>query len=550
MAEQNVRWPQDATQLTQAEISPNTPLMAADGTDEEKLAYITHEQLADSIAEIIEINGIEVKPIAGGATEATAVVLPAGPVGENRKMAGVTGWFKNATGPAWEAPIGNSNVNWWDGSTWSLGSSQPLPEVQPDGAIAAGDMDAVSGDTVYNSIKPLDTAINGGDLPFGIVQALDTYTITDTNEYCEVNLRKPASKSGKIKQVNIRASKIGNIKIAAFKDETPSGATLVTLRNMIEFQVNCTTVGINTFTDGVHFNNFNVEEGWLAGVRKITGGALPYRIALTTGIKGAARLASTTAPVVGAASNMGTHPLEFAIEFIVDYEGVDNQIDAINEDIDSINSALEDGLTKSDLTLTESVNLANPDERILGSFIDSAGNISTGAGWEMIKIDTSDYPVGQEISFGNMTISTGHCAWYNETTKISYAGSYATANLPKTVLKPANGNILYITTMRSNIANPNIMVNKGATLLPYQPYQTPKVTEIAGYPLEGSGGGGSNTFDQELNTTDSVRFAFVAAAGAKFERPVWDEVSPTTVTPGDEYLFPDGNGNYFNKTRG
>lgn len=550
MAEQNVRWPQDATQLTKAEITPNTPLMAADSADDEKLAFITHEQLADSIAEIIEINGIEVKPIAGGATEATAVVLAAGPAGENRKMAGVTGWFKNATGPAWEAPIENSNVNWWDGSTWSLGSSQPLPEVQPDGSVIAGDTNAVSGDTVYKSINPLDTAINGGNIPFGIMQDISTYNITDTNEYCEVNLRKPAPRSGKLVQVNIRASKIGDIRIAAFKDETPSGATIVTLRNMLEVTVNCATTGVNSFTDGVHFNNLNVEAGWYPGVRKMTGGALPYRIALTTGTKGAARLASTTAPVVGAASNMGTHPIEFAIEFIIEYEGIDSEIDTIHEDIDNINSELEDSLTKSDLTLTESVNLANPDERILGSFIDSAGNIGTGAGWEMIKIDTSEYPVGQEISFGNMTISTGHCAWYNGTTKISYAGSYATANLPKTVLKPTNGNILYITTMRSNIANPNLMVNKGATLLPYQPYQTPKVTEIAGYPLEGSGGGGSNTFDQDLNTTNSVRFAFVTAAGAKFERPVWDEVSPTTVIPGDEYLFPDGNGNYFNKTRG
>ena len=160
MAEQNVRWPQDATQLAKADIKPETPLMAADSADEEKLAFITHEQLAESVAEIVEIKGIEVKPVAGGATEATAVILPAGPAGENRKMTGVTGWFKNATGPAWEAPVNYNNTNWWDGTTWSLGSSVELPNTTVNEIGEAVDK-SVSQDISTQSIKSTSLPIKG-----------------------------------------------------------------------------------------------------------------------------------------------------------------------------------------------------------------------------------------------------------------------------------------------------------------------------------------------------------------------------------------------------
>ncbi|HAK30952.1 MAG TPA: hypothetical protein DCO90_17305, partial [Sphingobacterium sp.] len=35
-----------------------------------------------------------------------------------------------ATGTPWEAPAGNKNTNWWNGTTWSLASSVALPKGQ------------------------------------------------------------------------------------------------------------------------------------------------------------------------------------------------------------------------------------------------------------------------------------------------------------------------------------------------------------------------------------------------------------------------------------
>lgn len=78
---------------------------------------------------------IQVKTVAGGASSATPTILAPGPAGQNRKMEDVVGWFVNGTadeppiavGEPWEAPAGFKNTNWWDGTTWSLGSSVELP---------------------------------------------------------------------------------------------------------------------------------------------------------------------------------------------------------------------------------------------------------------------------------------------------------------------------------------------------------------------------------------------------------------------------------------
>lgn len=81
----------------------------------------------EDLNQFLSIVGTAVKPIPGGATEATAVVLQPNALGQTREMNNVTGWFKNPTGPAWEAPLNSINSNWWDGSIWSLGSSTSLP---------------------------------------------------------------------------------------------------------------------------------------------------------------------------------------------------------------------------------------------------------------------------------------------------------------------------------------------------------------------------------------------------------------------------------------
>jgi len=120
---------------------------------------------------------LELKPITGGATEGTAVLLPIPnplPVNSNRKRSKAIGWYKNATGPAWEAPKGFDNTNWWSYETglWSLGSSVPMLNSPADGVVMPANTKATSGDTVYKSIddfadipaSPLSFILRAGQL--------------------------------------------------------------------------------------------------------------------------------------------------------------------------------------------------------------------------------------------------------------------------------------------------------------------------------------------------------------------------------------------------
>jgi hypothetical protein len=503
----------------------------------------------ERITELIAVLGDAVPTVKGGATEATAVLLsaPAFSPEKPRKMEKASGWYKNATGAAWNAPSNFDNTNWWDGTKWYLSASNPMPVNLADGKVVEGDTKATSGDVVYKAVKPVNSLVNGGNISFGIMQEISTYNVTDTSEYVEVNLRKPITKKGKVKRVNIWASKIGDIRVAAFKGESAVGASLATLRNMIEFLLTCSAVGLNTFVDGTHFNNFLVEASWLVGVRKVAGGALPTRIALTTGTKGCARLASTTTPAVGSVSNMGTHPMEFAIEFEVEYVGIDSDLTATNKKVVVLESEANLAVKTTDYMLNYGNNYFD-NTRIPDKYFDSAGNIqtdTTALGWEMAWVDVSMFKAGDQFTLGAMVISTGHSAWYTGDVKDGYAGSYSTGTLPKVYTYPSgiSPKRLGITTKRNNVANPNIMVNAGAVAIPFEPYHKPTIKGLGDLEIEGAknGDGGGAKSDQELYKTSSVEFAFITASGATFPVEVWDEVAPTEIKSGEIYAFDDGN---------
>lgn len=106
---------------------------------------------------------LELKPIAGGATEATAVLLAPPdplPINSNRKRTKAIGWYKNATGPAWEAPKDSDNTNWWSYETelWSLGSSVPMP-VDPD-SIKKSQIDVAGGVVSFEKVNNITANSN------------------------------------------------------------------------------------------------------------------------------------------------------------------------------------------------------------------------------------------------------------------------------------------------------------------------------------------------------------------------------------------------------
>jgi len=183
-----IQWPGGADEATDFDF-----LMV--GKDDKPIMKIPKEKLN----EVIVINGEGVKAVAGGATSATPTILRPGPAGANRKMEDVEGWFVNgtsaeppvATGTAWEAPAGKKNTNWWDGTTWSLGSSVPLPNGQ--GLLPLWDSSKVGGymkdaqvrdanGVIYISLKDANTsALNvAGD--WGVIFN-GAITITSNKEF-------------------------------------------------------------------------------------------------------------------------------------------------------------------------------------------------------------------------------------------------------------------------------------------------------------------------------------------------------------------------------
>jgi hypothetical protein len=430
---------------------------------------------------------------------------------------------------------------------WTKKFTLDLPQAAGTNQIVEGGTEVVNQDGVFKAVSPLNSVVKGGNLAFGILQDISTYSIADTSEFVEVNLRKPAPKDGKIKRVRIFTSRIGDIKPAVFKDETPSGASVGLFRNMQEILLNCSTVGLNTFVDGTHFNNFMVKAGWLPGTRKIAGGALPTRIALATGTKGCARLASTTTPAVGSASNMGIHPMEFAIEFEVEYVGIDSDLTTVNKKVGDIEKDLSTAVFEADFSLKYGKNIFDPSTRVADKYIDSVGNIQTaaaGSGWEMAWIDVSMFKAGDQFTLGPMVISAGHSAWYTGDVRDGYAGGFSTSTLPKIFTYPSgiSPKKLGFVTQRGGVANPNIMVNVGTVALPYEAYKKPTIDGIGDYKIDpDENNGGGKAYDQDLNTTDNVQFASITVAGARFPIEIWDKVSPTELLSGQFFLFEDGD---------
>lgn len=114
-----VQWPYDADPMTDAEIDGSTRIAAANQTDLDKLASVTITQLARVAANEVEMAGVDLGPIQGGATAAAPTNVANGPAGQNRKYEAGPGFYR-INGTVVEAAVGRKWTLWWNGSAWSL----------------------------------------------------------------------------------------------------------------------------------------------------------------------------------------------------------------------------------------------------------------------------------------------------------------------------------------------------------------------------------------------------------------------------------------------
>lgn len=125
MDENLILWPYDADPMTDAEVTGETRIAAANQADLDKLASVTVKQLARAAADEVEISGVDLGPISGGASQAAPTVVAAGPAGQNRKYDAGPGWY-SINGTTVEAAAGRKWTLWWNGTAWSLVDGGPL----------------------------------------------------------------------------------------------------------------------------------------------------------------------------------------------------------------------------------------------------------------------------------------------------------------------------------------------------------------------------------------------------------------------------------------
>lgn len=86
---------------------------------EDKFRAASYEEFYNWLNVRLELSGIEMAPVQGGASEEEATVIPAGPAGQRRKMDASPGWYSVGGVPV-EATKGSIWKWFWNGTSWSL----------------------------------------------------------------------------------------------------------------------------------------------------------------------------------------------------------------------------------------------------------------------------------------------------------------------------------------------------------------------------------------------------------------------------------------------
>lgn len=98
----------------------------------------------DQVKQYLDITSNDLPPIEGGDTEATALVVPAGPFGQTRRADVVSGkWYNFGTG-AVQATSDRLWKAYWDGSAWFLIDMGELPSVDTTNLVTTPDLNLES----------------------------------------------------------------------------------------------------------------------------------------------------------------------------------------------------------------------------------------------------------------------------------------------------------------------------------------------------------------------------------------------------------------------
>ncbi|MGJ1228852.1 hypothetical protein ACR78H_25210 [Sphingobacterium siyangense] len=526
----------------------------------------TKKEIAKELFGDISIQGADYEDLPVSISSAV-VPLPI-PEAEQKYGFLANGKFSQPNGPTLEYTAKQWGLVLFDGDKWVKKFTLDLPENPADGIIAEGNTNPISGNEAFKKAV-LKSSIKNNSL----IAPDSTYIINNTVINSVGGILTNASQYTNAKSIvgfplspnktyTIGKFLASNGKNFALAD---SSGNVILAANLATLPKTFTTDATHTFLRCCVKQADNVEatdDNWKNTLMLVEGDALPVKAAIKE-IEGNILEASTLS--------------------------ADNQVPTPSSSKNAVNLEYfnSKSLKKSELALKFSSNIAVQvlnETMIPHKFINNLGGISAGMYWMMYAFYPLKYGLiaGDSFVVHSFTITGGgYAAWYEGSVMRTYEGAI-NGLTPKVYTVPADATsntILYFDTARPTDTGDNyakLTINPGTVAIPYI---EPKISvkTINGYTVEP--GDGVTSFDKltdvpkyggnggkvlKVKTSeDGLEAVEIASGGGDAfynsittnflvvnNRPVWDEVSPTNLGRGQEYLLPDGNGNYFNKTKG
>jgi len=203
--------------------------------------------------QFLSIQGIEMKPVTAGA-------LPAGPAGETRTMEILEAGTWTYGGNSFVNPSGSIMKLWWDGTTWSLGTSVPLPRsISKMQVLPKTDIDKVRGN--YQLFNKNDYVPN---MSFTTTNVDTTLSGAATTKYINIpNTNRPSFLSW---------NGLGNssARRVAWMTEENGGGTLISVNTV---SVASATIAIPATAKSFRFFFQRPEDGDVTGVFMLNFGS-------------------------------------------------------------------------------------------------------------------------------------------------------------------------------------------------------------------------------------------------------------------------------------
>lgn len=224
---------------------------------------------------------------------------------------------------------------------------------------------------------------------------------------------------------------------------------------------------------------------------------------------------------------------------------------AVNKEYFDANALSENSITSEEVF---SDNKLNRDYIVTGKYINSAGEVLNSAQQHIIQNHPISEYAGQLVTFNGYVQNSTKKLVFRDNGGVIIGSVFSLTNAPFTVLVPelATKYDMSIKGATDAISSyDELRMNAGPTSLPYNPFKEILITGILGkgiYAEKAKGAeSGGVSYDQNLNTTDNVKFNSVETnqliySAIQFNLPTGAGAPPIEVQIGDAWLD-TSNGN-------